>query len=183
MVFISMSKVGRTIDVLFVLAVHRMCALQGPDDAAAIERLARIQKLLSSGPGGLLQPAALAASAADGNDSNSEYLVLPFSTTQAATFRQLEEVTSAQLESMLASQKKGLSPELFNLIESEFEAFSSGGGGGSSSSSSSSSGQGVDSSPVLLKESPLLPQLIEYCDQRMTMLSAPPERLAAIEQV
>jgi hypothetical protein len=42
MVFISMSKVGRTIDVLFVLAVHRMCALQGPDDAAAIERLARI---------------------------------------------------------------------------------------------------------------------------------------------
>lgn len=117
------------------------------------------------------QPAPLAAAAAGGNHNvNSKRLALPFSFKQVAKLRQLGTETAEQLESMRASQEDEtvkVAPANENTNKSH----------------TSSPGQGMDSSSALLKESPLLPQLIEYCDQRMAMLSAPPERLAAIEQV
>ena len=69
---------------------------------------------------------------------------------------------------MLASQEEGLPSETVKFT---------------AKSGNISGSDGADSSPTLLKDSPLLPQLNAYCDQRMAVLSAPPERLAAIEQV
>jgi hypothetical protein len=145
----------------------------------------RLHRLLSPQPGGLLQPSATPSATPSAKPSATpsakpsatgrsvDRLAVPFTGKQAAKLAHLAAAAAEQVVALLGAQGPSGGPSVGGVSESASDGLHARGGGGG----------GGGGGGVGLVGSPLLPQLEALCGRRVAMLCAPPERLAAIEQV